>query len=199
MVTALAAVGGLSACGDGADGGDGEAGAFAGTVLKAPFVVDPRPLTGPDGSAFSLTEDTDNRLTLVFFGYTNCPDICGQVMSTLATTMTRLDEAERDQVDVVLVTTDPARDTTEVLGEYVSRYDPSFTGLTGDLDDIIALGRSLGVGIEQGEKLPSGGYEITHGTRVYAIDTDDTAPVMWPETVSQTELASDIHALLQED
>ncbi|MGN0065536.1 MAG: SCO family protein [Nocardioides sp.] len=192
---ALASVAVLAACGE----EEAEPAAFTGTVLDTPFEVDPTPLVGPDGSPFSLTGDTDKRLTIVFYGYTNCPDICGQVMSTLATTMTRLDDAEREQLDVVFVTTDPARDTTDVVNEYVTRYDPSFVGVTGDLDDIITVGRSMGVGIDQGEKLASGGYDITHGTRVYALDGDDKAPVMWSEQVSQTELATDIHTLLQED
>lgn len=192
---ALVSVALLAACGQ----DDSASTSFTGTVLDTPFEVAAQPLTGPDGEPYSLVEDTDKRLTLVFYGYTNCPDICGQVMSTLATTMTRLDDADREQVEVVFVTTDPARDTTEVVNEYVTRYDESFVGVTGRLADIIAVGKSMGVGIEQGEKMASGGYDITHGTRVYAVDGDNTAPVMWSEQVSQTELAADLHSLLQED
>ena len=107
-----------------------------------------------DGAAFSLTDDTDKDLTLVFFGYTNCPDICGQVMATLAGTLTRFDEEQKERVDVVFVTTDPARDDEAVTQDYVSAFDPSIIGLTGDLDDIVEVGKSLAVGVEQGGQAP---------------------------------------------
>ncbi len=104
--------------------------------------------------------DTDKDLTLVFFGYTNCPDICGAVMSSLAAAMTRLDESDRDRVDVVFVTTDPARDDEATLRRYLEHFDPSVVGLTGDLDTISAVALPLGVGVEKGKKLPTGGYEV---------------------------------------
>ena len=82
--------------------------------------------------------------------------------------------------------------------DYVSAFDPSIIGLTGDLDDIVEVGQSLAVGIDKGEKLPSGGYDVTHGTRVYGIDADDEAPIMWDHDVSQAQLARDVTMLLDE-
>ena len=67
---------------------------------------------------------------------------------------------------MVFVTTDPARDDEAVTQDYVSAFDPSIIGLTGDLDDIVEVGESLAVGVDKGDKLPSGGYDVTHGTRV---------------------------------
>ena len=64
------------------------------------------------------------------------------------------------------MTTDPARDTRQALRTYLDRFDPAFIGLTGDLETIIDVGKPLGVAVEQGEKLPSGGYEVTHSTQV---------------------------------
>ncbi len=119
-------------------------------------------------------------------------------MATLAGTMTRLDDDVRDRVEVVFVTTDPARDTASAVAEYTRAFDPSFVGLTGDLDDIIEVGRSVGVGVDQGEKLPSGGYEVTHGTQVMAIDGSDEAPVYWSADVSQAQLTRDVLFLLDE-
>ena len=183
----------LAACGGGAQSAE-----LTGTVLDPPFEVSGTPLVDTDGDAFSLVDDTDKDLTLVFFGYTNCPDICGQVMATLAGTLTRLDEAQKDRLDVVFVTTDPQRDTEQVVGKYVDAFDPTMIGLTGDLDDIIEVGLSLKIGIEQGDKLPSGGYDVTHGTRVYAVDADDESPMMWDHDVSQAQLAGDVLTLLDE-
>lgn len=171
---------------------------LTGTELDPPFEVSSTPLVDTDGAPYSLTEDTDKDLTLVFFGYTNCPDICGQVMATLAGTLTRLSDEQKDRLDVVFVTTDPARDTEPVVEKYVDAFDPSIIGLTGPLDDIIEVGLSLKIGIEQGEKLPSGGYDVTHGTQVMAIDADDETPVFWDYDVSQAQLAHDVTMLLDE-
>lgn len=193
ILLAVSLLGLLAAC-----GGSQEPAELTGTVLDPPFEVSATPLVATDGEPYSLTADTDKDLTLVFFGYTNCPDICGQVMATLAGTLTRLDEAQKDRLDVVFVTTDPARDTEGVVQEYVDAFDPSIIGLTGDLDDIIEVGRSMAIGIDQGDKLPSGGYDVTHGTQVMAIDADDETPVFWDYDVSQAQLAHDVTMLLDE-
>ena len=185
----------LTACGGEAQSADGE---LHGTRLDPPFPVSSTPLTDTDGQPFSLTKDTDRPLTVVFFGYTKCPDICQTVMSNLASAMTRLDAADRDRVDVVLVTTDPARDTEAVLKTYLTHFDPTFVGLTGDLDTIVDVAKPLGVGITQGEKLPSGGYEITHGTTITGIDADDQGSVYWDEQTSSADFAADIHTLLND-
>jgi protein SCO1/2 len=193
----LAVLCSLVACGG--SGSDEDAGGLHGTRLDPPFEVAATPLTDTAGRPYSLTADTDKDLTLVFFGYTHCPDICQAVMSSLATAMTRLDEQDRARVDVVFVTTDPARDTEPVLERYLAHYDPSFVGLTGDLDTIVDVAKPLGVGVTQGEKLPSGGYDITHGTTITGIDSADEGAVYWGEETSSADFAADIHTLLDED
>lgn len=185
----------LAACGGRAQSAEGE---LNGTRLDPPFAVSSTPLTDTDGNPFSLTKDTDKPLTLVFFGYTHCPDTCQTVMANLASAMTRLDSADRDRVDVVLVTTDPARDTTAVLGPYLEHFDPGFIGLTGDIDTIVDVAKPMGVGITQGKKLPSGGYDITHGTTITGIDADDEGTVYWDEQTSSAAFAADIHTLLND-
>jgi protein SCO1/2 len=189
--SALALALALAGCG----GDDAGAGQLHGSVVDPPFSVSSTSLVDLDGDRYSLTEDTDKRLTLVFFGYTNCPDICPLVLKNLASAMTRLDDADREQVDVVFVTTDPDRDTPEVMRRYLDHIDDSFIGLTGSLDVITAVGKSIAVGM--GEKLPSGGYEVdAHTTQVTGIDSDDEAPVYWSQTTSPQQFADDIHSLL---
>jgi len=183
----------LTACGD-----DKQATSLHGSPVDPPFAVSSQQLVDADGGAYSLTADTDARLTLVFFGYTHCPDICGTVLGNLSSALTRLDEKEREQVEVVFVTTDPARDTGDVVRDYLDRYDPGFTGVTGELADIERVAASVGVGM--GEKLPSGGYEVdAHTTTVTGIDVGDEAPIYWTQTTSPSEFAEDINALLRED
>lgn len=192
LVAALGALALLAGCG----GQSSASGGLHGNRLDPPFTVAGAPLTDTSGQPFSLTKDTDKPLTLVFFGYTHCPDICGIVMANLASAMTRLDDQDRTQVDVVYVTTDPARDTVPVLRSYLDHVDPTFIGLTGDLRDIAALGKPLGVGVTQGQKLPSGGYDVTHGTTITLIDSHDEAPVYWSQETSAAQFADDIHQLL---
>jgi protein SCO1/2 len=181
----------LSGCG----GDDVQAGDLHGTVVDPPFTVATDALVDTDGEPFSLAGNTTKRLTLVFFGYTNCPDICGTVMGNLASAMTRLDDRDRDQVDVVFVTTDPERDTGAVLRGYLDRFDPSFIGVTGPIEEIAAVGKSIAVGL--GEQLPTGGYDVdAHTTQVTGIDSDDKAPIYWSQTTSSEQFALDIHTLL---
>jgi protein SCO1 len=169
---------------------------LTGAVLTEPYVVPRTPLTDTSGASYSLAADTDKRLTLVFFGYTNCPDICSVVMASLASAMTKLDEADRRQVDVVFVTTDPSRDTGPVLRSYLDRFDPSFVGLTGKISTITDVGHSLAIAIEKGEKLPSGGFDVTHGTSVLGVDAQDEVPIVWTQGTSAAQIASDVHQLL---
>jgi protein SCO1 len=184
----------LAGCGDDAAS---SAGGFHGAVLDQPYVVPDTALTDTDGESYSLAADTDRPLTLVFFGYSNCPDICQVVMSSLASALIRLDDQDRERVDVVFVTTDPARDDARTLRTYLDRFDPSFIGLTGDLETIIDIGKPLAVHVEQGERLPSGGYEVTHGTQVTAIDERDRVPILWTQGTSSEQFADDIHRLLE--
>lgn len=183
----------LSACGSDSD-------EFAGTRLKNPYAAPDIALTDTDGSPYSLAADTDKSLTLVFFGYTHCPDYCPLVMNNLAAAMNRLDDDERDEVDVVLVTTDPERDDEKALRSYLDRYDKDFIGLTGDLDTIIAVGKPMAVYVNDGKELSTGGYDLGgHSTFTLAIDDDDEAIALWNQETSSTEFAADIHTLLTED
>ncbi len=184
----------LAGCGGDASGSDeGLHG-----ITHAAYRVPATPLTDTDGRPFSLVRDTDKPLTLVFFGYSHCPDICQTVMSSLAVAVQRLDDAERAAVDVVFVTTDPTRDTPTALRRYLDRYDPSFLGLTGDIATIAAIGKPLAVYVAQGEKLPTGGYDLnTHSTQVTAIGSDDRSRVLWKRDTSPAQFADDIHTLLQ--
>lgn len=196
LLVPLLALAGLTACSssEATDGG------YRAGQTHQPYDVPSTPLRDTAGTPYSLTKDTDKPLTLVFFGYTHCPDVCQVVMSNIASAMTRLDEADRERVDVVFITTDPSRDTGPVLRKYLDHYDPGFIGLTGDLRTISAIGRPLAVYVAQGQKLPSGGRDLnTHSTQVTGITSDDTSPILWTQDTSSADLAADIHTLLERD
>lgn len=170
-----------------------------GSALTRPYDVPRISLTATDGSAYSLTADTEERLTLVFFGYTRCPDICQAVMADIASALTRLTPEQRDQVGMLFITSDPARDDAKTLRAYLDRFDPTFEGLTGGLRRITVAGDALGVPIEQGRRLPSGGYEVVHGTQIIGVNAKGQAPVVWTEGTSAASLAEDITTLLADD
>lgn len=177
-------------------GGEGEATGFSGTTHD-PYPVAATPLTDTSGSPYSLKDDTDKPLTLVFFGYTSCDDFCPLVMTSLSSALTRLDDQQREQVEFVFVTTDPGRDTPDVLRRYLDRYDPEAVGLTGELQTIVDVARPLAIYVDDGSKLPDGGYDLAaHGTYVTAIGADDTARVVWDMDTSSAQFAADIIALL---
>ena len=155
-----------------------------GAVLPEPYAAPDLPLTATDGKAYRLdrgTAEAGDDLTLVFFGYTHCPDLCQLVMADVASAMTRLEPAERRRVGMQFVTTDPARDDRATLRAYLDRIDPSFGGLTGPLPRIVEAGNALGVPVEKGRRLPTGGYEVDHGTQVVGVLPDGTAPIVWTQ------------------
>lgn len=197
-LAAVLCVGLLAGCGNSSAADDDGDGYQAGQTHDA-YQVDPTPLTDTDGQPYSLVDDTEKDLTLVFFGYTMCPDVCQVVMSNLSSAMTRLDDADRERLDVVFVTTDPARDTPDVLRRYLDSFDPEFVGLTGDLDTIAEIGTSVAVHVAAGEKLPSGGRDVSsHSSQITAITADDTSPLLWTQDTSSADLAADIHTMLNE-
>lgn len=201
-LVALLVTGTLAACSQVPDqttivmGGDDDG--MNGAVLTTPYDVPKVALHDTAGDAYDLAKDTTTPLTLVFFGYTHCPDVCQVVMATIASALNRLDESAREDVSVVFVTTDPDRDTPEVLRAYLDRFNPDFVGLTGDLDEIVALGEGMGVSIAKGQELPDGGYEVDHSTPVIGVEGKGEAPIVWTQTVSAAQLAEDITAMVED-
>jgi protein SCO1 len=196
----LALATGLSGCGGGTEpvatitSGDDDG--LHGAVLVKQYVAPELELTDTSGDPYSLAADTDKPLTLVFFGYTHCPDICPLTMANIASAMSRLSDEQRAQVDVVVVTTDPARDDAATLRAWLDRFDPDFIGLTGTLSTIREVGDEMGVFLAKGKKMPDGGYEVDHGTPLLALDAADRCPVVWTQGFSPQDLAEDVAAML---
>lgn len=136
-------------------------------------------LTDQDGNPFNLRTGWKTPAAALFFGYLQCPDVCPGIMADMATARRRLDQGLAEQITPILVTTDPARDTPAALKEYLARVDPTFIGLTGDLELIKDVGKELNVAIEQGKQLPSGGYEVDHSTQILGVGNDKQVHVVW--------------------
>jgi cytochrome oxidase Cu insertion factor (SCO1/SenC/PrrC family) len=105
--------------------------ALRGVTLPTPIERPAFRLQDTEGQPYDFADRTKGRLTFLFFGYTNCPDVCPVHMSNLATVLRALDYTQRQQVAVVFVTADPERDSPAVLRKWLDSFDPSFVGLWG--------------------------------------------------------------------
>ena len=168
-----------------------------GSPVDPPFAMPRTTLTDTDGNQFNLVTSTNKPVTLVFFGYTHCPDVCNTVLAGIASALTKLDKPVRDQVQLLFVTTDPARDDGPAIRKYLDRFDESFVGLTGDLDGIKKVATSLGIAMAGMKRLPSGGYEVSHGAQVIGFGKDDKGPVFWQYETAIGDLAHDFEKLVE--
>lgn len=151
-------------------------------------------LRDTENRPFNLVTDTTDPLTVVFFGYTHCPDVCPLVLSDLALAAARLPDDVARQTQLVFITTDPARDTPAAIRAYLDRYDPAFIGLTGRLRDITTAASALHVPIEGRNRLPGGGYEVGHGAQLIGF-AHDRAPVVWTEGTPVDDIVADLAEL----
>jgi protein SCO1 len=177
----------------------GDPNGLRGATLDRPYALPARSLTDTGGNEFNLVTSTKKPVTLVFFGYTNCPDVCPTVMADVASALTKLDKPVRDDVQLLFITTDPARDTGPVIRKYLDRFDPSFVGLTGSLTEIKDIAQAVGVPVEGMNKLPSGGYEVGHGAQVLGFGQDDKASVLWLSNAAIGDLAHDFTKLVEDN
>ena len=166
---------------------------FAGLDLAEPYRRPTFTLTDTTGAAYDFKAATAGRPTLLFFGYTNCPDICPTTMADVAVALRGLDPALAGEVQVVFVTTDPAFDTPEVLGEYLGRFDAdlptSFVGLTGDQGAIDQAQLSAGVPLAEDQGR-------LHSSLLLLYGTGDEAQVAFDAGNTARDIADDLRAVV---
>ncbi|MEW2137444.1 SCO family protein [Streptomyces sp. NPDC005409] len=170
----------------------------AATVLDRPFGKPELVLTDTTGKPWNLREQTKGKPTLIYFGYTSCPDVCPLTMSNIAVAKKALPQADQDNLRVVFVTTDPDRDTPEVLAAWLKGQDPSFTGLTGDFATIQAAARTLGIGIEAAKTGADGKVVSMHGAQVIAFSPKtDEGYVLYGESTTVDDYTKDLPKLIK--
>ncbi|MER6351176.1 SCO family protein [Streptomyces sp. NPDC001634] len=200
----------LSACGSG-DSGDrpvvqvsAENGSDkAGTVLDQPFEKPDLVLTDTHGKKYDLRSETKGKPTLIYFGYTHCPDVCPLTMNNLAVAKKeveknkQLTQAQKDSLRIVFVTTDPERDTPSALDKWLKGIDPEVVGLTGDFATIQAGARALGISIEPPRK-ENGKIVSTHGTQVIAFSPKtDGGYVVYGKDATVDDYTKDIPKIIK--
>lgn len=184
-----------ASAGGGDDPDDGSR--FNGTLLAEPR---PRPdfeLVDTDGVPFDFIERTDGQLTILFFGYANCPDICP---ITLATLGEALSTVRGVNPQVVFVTVDPERDRPEDLRSYLNRFDSRFIGLTGTPEQLAAAQVAAGVtpAFDEGPN-SRGGYDVGHSSQVIVYTPDGQAHLVYGFGVRQDEWVADLQRLRDVD
>jgi protein SCO1/2 len=207
---AFAAAAAIALAGCGSDSGSGDKAAdkpasvkdtksSGATVLDEPFDKPDLRLTDTRGKSYDLIKETKGHPTLLYFGYTHCPDICPLTMSNISVAKAKLSPEEKKKLRVIFVTTDPERDTPKELGKWLHGQDPSFTGLTGDFDTIQAGARSVGVHIEPSRKKKNGDIVSTHGAQLLVFSPkDDKAHVLYTEDNSGPDvLKKDLPKLIE--
>ncbi|GGJ14616.1 SCO family protein [Streptomyces brasiliensis] len=195
----------LSACGNGGDDkspiavvSEESGSAKAATLLDQPFEKPDLVLTDTHGVKYDLRKETAGRPTLVYFGYTHCPDICPLTMNNIAVAKKALPKAEQDALRIVFVTTDPDRDTPTELGKWLKGIDPQFIGLTGDFSTIQAGARTLGISIEPTTKDKNGKLVSVHGTQVVAFSPkSDEGYLLYGEDATVDDFAKDLPKIIK--
>ncbi len=169
---------------------------FAGAELSAPHPAPDIELESADGPVSLL--DFKGKYTFVYFGYTFCPDICPTTLATLKSVKEELGE-NAQEMEVVMITVDPERDTAERLADYVGYFDSSFIGLTGEQERIDEIGEPFGLFYEKHEGSAATGYLIDHTARTYLLDRDSNTIVAYPHGTSAADISKDIEYLIKRD
>jgi protein SCO1/2 len=165
-------------------------------VAKPSFV-----LSRADGRSYDFAQETAGKITLLFFGYTHCPDVCPLHMANIAAVLKKLPWSTREAIRVVFVTTDPERDTPARLSEWLGGFDPSFVGLYGPRELVDSVQRSLGVAPATRQEAPPGDtaeYLVGHAAQVFVFGRDNMARIAYPFGTRQEDWAHDLPRLVND-
>jgi protein SCO1 len=172
------------------------AGYSGGSSLPKPYAMPDVALTDTSGRPYNIATTPSKPVTLLFFGYTHCPDVCIAVLSDVSLALQRLTPADRDQIQLIFITTDPARDNERGIRRYLDRFNPTFVGLTGPMSTIKRAASEVGVEIEGLKQLPSGGYEVGHSAQVIGFSRN-SAVVIWTPGTPVGALKDDFALLVE--
>lgn len=154
-------------------------------------------LTDTQGAAYHFAEETDGFVTLLFFGYTYCPDICPVHMANIAAVLDDFTYDLRNEIKVVFVSTDPARDSPERIRAWLDNFDRSFIGLRGSLEEVNRIQAELGLPPALADATEGDDeYLVGHSAAVLAFTKDGLAHVRYPFGTRQADWAHDLPKLV---
>ncbi len=162
---------------------------FKGVVLNPPTPAPEISLTDQSGQPFTLSSQR-GKVVLLYFGYTNCPDECPSTMAHIKLAVGSLGELSK-KIQVLMVTTDPARDDSQALGDFLGKFDPTFLGLLGSDSELQKTYKDYGVVVEDGGE--------THSYFIYVIDPAGNLRLTFTPDSQPADIASDVRLLLNGD
>lgn len=153
------------------------------------------PLLDQHGEVLPVSR-LQGKWTLVFFGYTFCPDICPTTMAELRQLLGSLPAEQRQQVQVLMVSVDPQRDTPQQLRDYLAYFDPDYIGLTGQLDDIQQLANALSIPFIPGDSSREN-YTVDHSGNLALLGPDGRQQGFIRAPLNLAQLQQQLPKLLQ--
>lgn len=167
---------------------------FRGTTYNEPYPLAPYfELTDSNGSLFRLSDER-GRIVLLFFGYTSCPDVCPTTLAELNLALKEIGN-KADSVQVVFVSVDPDRDTPERVQEYVSRFNPSFIGLSGSTRELQPIWDAYGIFREIVQS--DSGVIVNHTARTILIDKEVKMRLSYGFGTPVEDIVHDLELLLK--
>jgi protein SCO1/2 len=169
---------------------------FNGGVIEPPTTLPAFDLQRAGGGRFT-SGSTNGRLSLFFFGYTTCPDVCPMTLAQV-TQVRRLLGPDGDRLDIYFVSVDPARDTPERLAAYTRAFDPSIVGLTGTPSEVTRAMAPFGA-IAERRDVPNSaiGYLVDHSATISLVDQQSRIRLIYPPQATPAEIAADVQQLLR--
>ena len=151
-------------------------------------------LTRSDGETVTA-QDYQGQVRLLFFGFTNCPDVCPTTMARLSRAIKAMPDELQDEVTPIFVSVDPQRDTPEKLGDYVSFFNDRTVGLTGDEAALRDLAKRYRTTFGYDDPDDRGNYNVSHSSAVYVFDGQGEARLLLRPDLSAEQIARDLTPL----
>lgn len=168
---------------------------FHGTVIQSPEPSYNFTLTGANGDvSFS---DFRGKVVLIYFGYTFCPDICPGTLANVAQALRTMGNKAGD-VQLLMVSLDPERDTPEKLSEYMGHFYPSFIGITGSKEQIDEVAALYGIYYQKTEGSEATNYLVDHTATLMVLDREGFLKLVFPYGVTAEEIADDLEYMLRQ-
>ncbi len=166
-----------------------------GTALRPAHPVPQFSLVDGDGKPFTR-DSLRSHWSLVFFGFTHCPDVCPTTLSVLSDVHKQLANLPSgQQPTVIFISVDPQRDTPDVVGKYVHFFSSDFVGVTGSVEAIDHLTAAAGVPVAR-VPLPSGDYTVDHSGAVFVVDPDANLSAVLSSPHKADDISADVRRLI---
>lgn len=170
----------------------------SGSLLSPPRVIPEfAPMTADDGSAFTHASFSGH-WTLLYPGYTHCPDVCPTTLALLGA-LTRARVQAKHPVQIVFLSVDPARDTPQRLRDYVHAFNPQFHGITAQEPALAAFSKIFGIAYSKAASADAGQYEMDHSSTLILIDPKVRIVAYFTPPFELPTLESDLHAAVSAD